>query len=198
MHASSSLYINGHPFGIVRYDGVKEYVDHWHISGQSRRRAAVVDFVASCCASHAVRDVSLCIAFLFGLGIIERDIHCADQPPDRRSDTTYYYSQPKQKRDAQGHITYRMRGTAGGDKINYRGPASALTADMPVVNFLLHSVISDNTAKTAHLLTAHSSRLEAAACSSSQRSSMQHTSMHILAYAATCIRFITTQISELN
>jgi Reverse transcriptase (RNA-dependent DNA polymerase) len=71
-------------------------------------------------------------------------IHYADQPADRRSDTTYYNPQTKQKRDAEGHITYRIRGTAGGDKINYRGPTAAQTADMPVVKLLLHSVISDN------------------------------------------------------
>ena len=63
---------------------------------------------------------------------------------DRRSDTTYYNPQTKQKRDAKGHITYNIRGNAGGDKINYRSPTSALKADMPVVKLLLHSVISDN------------------------------------------------------
>ena len=71
-------------------------------------------------------------------------IHYADQPADRRRDTTYYNPQTKQKRDPDGHTTYRIRGTAGGDKINYQGPTSALTADMPVVKLLLHSVISDD------------------------------------------------------
>ena len=71
-------------------------------------------------------------------------IHYADQPADRRSDTTYYNPQTKQKRDAKGHITYNIRGNAGGDKINYRSPTSALKADMLVVKLLLHSVISDN------------------------------------------------------
>lgn len=78
-----------------------------------------------------------------------RPIHRHEQPLDRRGDTTYYNPQTKQKRDALGHTTYRIRGTAGGDKINYTGPTSALTADMPVVKLLLHSVVSDN----AHWLT---------------------------------------------
>ena len=72
-----------------------------------------------------------------------RPIHPVDQPLDRRRDTTYYNPQTKQKRDALGNVTYRIRGTAGGDKIHYDGPTSALTADMPVVKLLLHSVVSE-------------------------------------------------------
>ena len=43
-----------------------------------------------------------------------------------------------------GQTTYRMRGTAGGDRINYSGPASAQTAATTVVKLLIHSVISEN------------------------------------------------------
>ena len=60
------------------------------------------------------------------------------------TDTTYYNPQTKQKRDALGAVTYRIRGTAGGGRMNYRGPTSALTADMPVAKLLIHSIVSDN------------------------------------------------------
>ena len=39
---------------------------------------------------------------------------------------------------------YRIRGTAGGDKINYDGPTKANTAAMPTVKILVQSVVSDN------------------------------------------------------
>ena len=50
--------------------------------------------------------------------------------------------QKKEKRDADGNITYRIRGTAGEDKIHNDGRVSALTADMPVVK-LLHNGVQD-------------------------------------------------------
>ena len=65
------------------------------------------------------------------------------QPHDRKKDTAYYNPQVKQK-DKNGEIEYRVRGTIGGDRINYDGPTSAQTAAMPVVKMLLNSVISDN------------------------------------------------------
>ena len=37
-----------------------------------------------------------------------------------------------------------MRGTIGGDRINYPGPTTARTAAMPLVKLLLQSVVSDN------------------------------------------------------
>jgi hypothetical protein len=46
--------------------------------------------------------------------------------------------------DADGNITYRMRGTAGRDDLNYDGPTFALTADMSFVKLLLHSVVSED------------------------------------------------------
>lgn len=78
-----------------------------------------------------------------------RPIHAQEQPIPRRADTTYYNPKTKQKRDPSGDITYRIRGTAGGDRINYDGPTAAFTAAMPVIKLLLHSVISDN----AHWMT---------------------------------------------
>lgn len=71
-------------------------------------------------------------------------IHLHQQPAHRRSDTTYYNPQTKQKVDATGATTYRIRGTAGGNKINYDGPTSAQTAAMEVFKLFLHSVISEH------------------------------------------------------
>ena len=39
---------------------------------------------------------------------------------------------------------YRIRGTAGGDCINYDGPTKANTAALSTVKILLQSVVSDN------------------------------------------------------
>ena len=54
-----------------------------------------------------------------------RPIFAADQPSHRRKDTTYYAPKPKEKLDQQGNIVYRMRGTLGGDKVNYDGVDAA-------------------------------------------------------------------------
>ena len=76
-------------------------------------------------------------------------IHTTDQPIDRRKDTTYYNPQVKQKQNDSGKVTYRIRGTIGGDRINYPGQTTALTAAMPIVKLLLQSAISEN----MHVLT---------------------------------------------
>lgn len=73
-----------------------------------------------------------------------RPIHGKDQPSDRRGDTSYYNPQIKEKYDSLGNKTFRVRGTIGGDRINYPGETSADTAAMPVVKLLLQSVISDD------------------------------------------------------
>jgi hypothetical protein len=70
-------------------------------------------------------------------------ISLADQPIDRRSDTTYYNPKPKEKINLDGDKTYRIRGTIGGDRINYPGSTAAHTASMPVVKILLQSVVSE-------------------------------------------------------
>jgi hypothetical protein len=77
-------------------------------------------------------------------------IHRTAVPVERRGDVTYYNPQVKEKVDAAGNKTYRVRGTAGGDKILYPGDISAQVADLDAVKILLHSVISDD----AHWLTA--------------------------------------------
>ena len=73
-----------------------------------------------------------------------RPINIIEQPPLRRQDTTYFNPQTKQKINNSGEITYRIRGTAGGDRINYTGPTSAHTAAMTVVKLLIHSVVSEH------------------------------------------------------
>jgi hypothetical protein len=71
-------------------------------------------------------------------------IHLEEQPLDRRSDTTYYNPKPKEKYDDDMNKVYRIRGTAGGDRINYDGPTKANTAALSTVKLLLQSVVSDN------------------------------------------------------
>ena len=68
--------------------------------------------------------------------------HPQDQPLDRRKDTTYYNPQTKEKLKDNAKV-YRIRGTIGGDRINYTGITKANTAAMPVVKMLLQSVVSD-------------------------------------------------------
>lgn len=65
-----------------------------------------------------------------------------DQPIDRIKDTTYYSPQVKEKHKANT-IDRRVRGTLGGDRINYNGPTMSHVAD-PIA-ILIHqiSVISD-------------------------------------------------------
>ncbi len=72
-------------------------------------------------------------------------IHLHQQPLDRRGDTTYYYnSKPKEKYDDNINKVYRIRGTAGGGRINYDGPTKANTAALSTIKILLQSVVSDN------------------------------------------------------
>ena len=53
-------------------------------------------------------------------------IHRAQQPLHRRKDTTYYNPQVKEKLDpATGLIKRRVRGTIGGDRINYHVDVAA-------------------------------------------------------------------------
>jgi hypothetical protein len=77
---------------------------------------------------------------LFASGTMHA-IRAEDQPADRRRDTTYYNPQPKQKVGADGNITYRIRCTIGGDRINYPGATAARTAPMPAVKLLLQAAL---------------------------------------------------------
>ena len=72
-----------------------------------------------------------------------RPMFVADQPLQRRRDTTYYNPQTKEKETTSGERTFRIRGTIGGDRVNYPGPTTARTAAMLLVKILIHSVVSD-------------------------------------------------------
>jgi hypothetical protein len=73
-----------------------------------------------------------------------RAINKSEQPIERRKDTTYYNPQVKEKILADGTKSYRIRGTIGGDRINYDGETAANTAAMTLIKMLLQSVISEN------------------------------------------------------
>jgi len=77
-------------------------------------------------------------------------IHRSACPADRVKDVTYYNPKPKEKYNAEtDEITRRIRGTIGGDKVNYPGLVSSATADLFTVKALLHTVVSDRyTSKT--------------------------------------------------
>ena len=69
-------------------------------------------------------------------------------PSDRAKDVTYYSPKPKEKYSVEtDEITRRIRGTTGGDKVNYPGLVSSATADLFTVKALLHSVVSDRYTK---------------------------------------------------
>mmetsp|Transcript_18995 Transcript_18995/g.31769 ORF Transcript_18995/g.31769 Transcript_18995/m.31769 type:complete len:1018 (-) Transcript_18995:914-3967(-) len=62
-------------------------------------------------------------------------------PKDKKP--TYYSPQVKVKIDEHGKpIEYRVRGTVGGDKIDYAGDVAALTADMTTIKLLLNATAS--------------------------------------------------------
>jgi hypothetical protein len=56
----------------------------------------------------------------------------------------YYNPVVKQKRNDDGTIKYRVRGTVGGILLDVPYDVSARTASLDVVKLLLHSTISDN------------------------------------------------------
>ena len=66
-----------------------------------------------------------------------------DQPHERRRDTTYYNPQVKEKLDADRNIKRRVRGTLGGDRINFPDETTSPVADIAAVKILFASVVSD-------------------------------------------------------
>jgi len=64
-------------------------------------------------------------------------------PSDRAKDVTYYSPQTKEKMK-NGIKTFRIRGTAGGNLINYPGEVSARTAELTVVKCHLNATVSEN------------------------------------------------------
>jgi hypothetical protein len=71
-----------------------------------------------------------------------RSIRPTEQPAERIKDTTYYSPQVKEKFSEDGTKTFRVRGTAGGDRVRYPGDVAARTAEMEVIKALIHSVAS--------------------------------------------------------
>ena len=72
--------------------------------------------------------------------------HPQDIPADRIKDITYYNPQVSEKMK-DGKIKRRVRGTIGGDRVNYPGEVAARTAEMEVVKLLLNSVLHTEGAK---------------------------------------------------
>ena len=72
-------------------------------------------------------------------------IHIRDVPKDRV--ISYYNPQLTRKRRPEetcpGGIEYRVRGTYGGNRGDYKGPTAAETADITTVKLVLNSVASD-------------------------------------------------------
>jgi hypothetical protein len=57
---------------------------------------------------------------------------------------TYFSIQVKEKRRADGTIKRRVRGTFGGDKVEFTGERSSSTASMELLKCLLNAVVSEN------------------------------------------------------
>jgi len=66
-------------------------------------------------------------------------------PKDRK--VAYYNPQVKVKTNSEGVTTYRVRGTIGGDKVDYPGFVAANTADLKTIKLLINSTISTRGAK---------------------------------------------------
>jgi hypothetical protein len=69
-------------------------------------------------------------------------IRYCDIPEDRLGDIVYYNPVVKQKRNDDGFIKCRFRGTAGGDRLTVPYDVSARTASLETVKMLIHSVVS--------------------------------------------------------
>jgi hypothetical protein len=70
-----------------------------------------------------------------------RFISWKDKPTDRSA--SYYNPQVKIK-IKEGKVVRRVRGTIGGDRVDYPGPVAASTADLTTIKLLLNSVVSDD------------------------------------------------------
>lgn len=70
-----------------------------------------------------------------------RFIHEEDKPADRTA--AYYNPQVKTKIKA-GKLTYRVRGTVGGDKIDYPGAVAANAAELSTIKLLFNAALSEN------------------------------------------------------
>jgi hypothetical protein len=68
-------------------------------------------------------------------------IHLSDIPRGRKA--TYYNPRCRIKLKSDGP-QFRVRGTAGGDRVTYDGDTAAYTASMQTLKILLNAVVSDN------------------------------------------------------
>jgi hypothetical protein len=57
---------------------------------------------------------------------------------------TYYNEVPQLKTDSQGNLKYRIRGSIGGDRVEYAGDRYAPVAELATTKLLLNAVISTN------------------------------------------------------
>lgn len=72
-----------------------------------------------------------------------KPIHRHQIPEERRKDIAYYNPQVQEKIKEQQHVR-RVRGTIGGDRVNYPGATAARTASLEVVRSLLNSTLCDD------------------------------------------------------
>ena len=75
-----------------------------------------------------------------------RLIRINDIPKGRKA--TYYNPRCRIKMK-NGELQYRVRGTAGGDRVEYDGETAAFTASMQTLKILLNAVVSDQNARFA-------------------------------------------------
>ena len=75
-----------------------------------------------------------------------RWIRFKDIPPGRRA---AYYNPRCRIKMKQGKLQHRVRGTIGGDKVDFDGDTAAYTASMPTLKILLNAVVSKKGAKFA-------------------------------------------------
>jgi hypothetical protein len=78
---------------------------------------------------------------LLGTSKTLKFIHHDEKPGDRLA--SYYNPQVKKKIDPTEGERFRVRGTYGGDKTDWDGPRSALTASMTTVKLNLNATISE-------------------------------------------------------
>lgn len=74
----------------------------------------------------------------------EREKWLAVSEKPRNKKAAYYNPQIKRKVDADGNYVYRVRGTIGGDKVQYYGDKAAQTAALTTLKLLLAAMISED------------------------------------------------------
>jgi hypothetical protein len=67
-----------------------------------------------------------------------------------RGRTAAYYNPQMRTKEKNGNIEYRVRGTIGGDKVDYDGETKALTDTMEDVKILLNSTVRSRVYSTGY------------------------------------------------